>query len=187
MNQNNETFLAEYLKDLQKLSYSLNKDTLIQMSNKIIATAKSKGKIIIVGNGGSASIASHVSVDFLKSVGIRACTFNESSLITCFANDYGYENWVKEALKRNTFENDTLILISSSGESSNILNAAKYAINKKISTITFTGFKKNNSLMKLGHLNIWVDSLNYNYVEITHNQFLLMLVDLVRLNYKIEL
>ena len=48
-------------------------------------------------------------------------------------------------------------------------------------------FKKNNSLMKLGNLNIWVDSLNYNYVEITHNQFLLMLVDLVRLNYKIEL
>ena len=85
MNQNNETFLAEYLKDLQKLSYSLNKDTLIQMSKKIIATAKSKGNIIIVGNGGSASIASHVSVDFLKSVGIRACTFNESSLITCFA------------------------------------------------------------------------------------------------------
>ena len=187
MNQNNEPFLADYLKNLQKLSYSLNKDTLIQMSNKIIATAKSKGNIIIVGNGGSASIASHLSVDFQKSVGIRAYTFNESSLITCFANDYGYENWVKEALKRNAFENDTLILISSSGESLNILNAAKYAISKKISLITFTGFKKNNSLMKLGHLNIWVDSVNYNYVEIIHNQFLLMLVDLVRFNYKVKL
>ena len=187
MNQNNEIFLADYLKNLQKLSFSLNKDTLVQMSNKIISTAKSNRNIIIAGNGGSASISSHVAVDFLKSVGIRACTFNESSLITCFANDYGYENWVKEALKRNAFENDTLILISSSGESRNILNAAQYAINKKISVITFTGFKENNSLMNLGHLNIWVDSVNYNYVEIIHNQFLLMLVDLVKLNYEVKL
>ena len=108
MNQNNETFLAEYLKDLQKTVLQLKQRYTYSDVKKIIATAKSKGNIIIVGNGGSASIASHVSVDFLKSVGIRACTFNESSLITCFANDYGYENWVKEALKKEMLLKMTL-------------------------------------------------------------------------------
>ena len=178
----NKIFLDNYLNDLNKLSVILDKEALIKMSQLIIATANSEGNIVIVGNGGSAAIASHVAVDFLKAVGIRATTFNESSLITCYSNDYGYENWVKEALKSYAKKDDTIILISSSGESSNIINAAKYANDHLLNLITFSGFKKDNSLSKLGNLNIWVDSSNYNYVEITHNNFLLILVDLVKFN-----
>ena len=57
------------------------------------------GKIIFLGNGGSASIASHVSVDLTKNARIRSINFNEPDLITCFANDFGHDNWMKEALK----------------------------------------------------------------------------------------
>ena len=64
--------------------------------NKII---KQNNRIFIIGNGGSSSIASHVSVDFAKVARIRSSTFNNSNLITCFANDYKYENWVTEAIK----------------------------------------------------------------------------------------
>lgn len=180
----NKIFLNEYLTNLNKLSNDLDKSTLINISEEIIKAVKSKGTVIIVGNGGSAAIASHVAVDFLKAVGIRAFTFNESSLITCYANDFGYENWVKEALKSHAQKNDIIILISSSGESANILNAAKYSKNNGLSLITFSGFNKNNSLSSFGDFNIWVDSSNYNYVEIIHNQFLLMLVDLVKLKFK---
>tara|TARA_B100000989_G_C19446080_1_gene429540 strand:- start:242 stop:799 length:558 start_codon:yes stop_codon:yes gene_type:complete len=175
-------FLDNYLQNLYKLSLSLDKECLVKISETIINNNNLHGTVYIVGNGGSASIASHVAVDFLKSIGIKAMTFNESSLITCYANDYGYENWVKEALKNYSKKNDLVILISSSGESQNILNAGKYAIDQNLDLVTFSGFNKNNSLSKLGNFNIWVDSSDYNYVEIIHNQFLLMLVDLIKLN-----
>ena len=179
MNKNKE-FLKSYLEDLHKLDQALDKSLLINIAQKIVATAESNGTVIIVGNGGSAAIASHATIDFLKAVGIRAMNFNESSLLTCYSNDYGYENWVKEALKSYVQINDSVILISSSGESANIINAAHYVNYRKLNLITFTGFKKDNSLSKLGDTNIWVDSSNYNYVEITHNKFLLILVDLVK-------
>jgi D-sedoheptulose 7-phosphate isomerase len=181
---NNISFINDYLNNLNTLSKDLDVDSLIKICKTIIKTANSKGTVIIVGNGGSSSISSHVAVDFLKAVGIRAMTFNESSLITCYANDYGYENWVKEALKSYVQINDTIILISSSGESSNIINAAKYVKSKNLNLVTFSGFNMNNSLSILGDFNIWVNSKDYNYVEILHNQFLLMLVDLVKLNLK---
>ena len=73
---------------------------LIQQTVKIIKKKiKSKSKIYLVGNGGSSSIANHVSVDFTKSAGVKSLTFNNSNLITCFANDYGHENWVAQAIK----------------------------------------------------------------------------------------
>ena len=127
MTLNKYLFLENYLKNLYELSLNLDKECLINISKSIIKTHELHGTVYIVGNGGSATIASHVAVDFLKSLSIRAMTFNESSLITCYANDYGYEYWVKEALKSYSNNNDLVILISSSGESQNILNAAKYA------------------------------------------------------------
>ena len=90
-----------------------------------------------------------MSVDFTKAAGIRAINFNESSLLTCFGNDYGYENWVKHALKFYADENDTVILISSSGKSKNIINGAKIAKLLKCKVITFSGFKKDNPLSSL--------------------------------------
>ena len=176
----NEDFLNNYLENLNSLTFDLDKSKLIDVANKIISDSKSGGTTFVVGNGGSAAVASHVAVDFLKSLGLRAMTFNESSLITCYANDYGYENWVKEALKSYCIKKDNVILISSSGESPNIVNAAKYLNKNKTTLITFSGFKNNNSLSKLGDFNIWVNSSNYNYVEICHNQFILMLVDLIK-------
>ena len=84
---------------------------------KILRKTKlSKNKVIIFGNGGSA-IANHFSVDLTKTSKIRCVNFNESSLLTCFSNDYGYENWVMKTLEFHAKSGDTVILISSSGES----------------------------------------------------------------------
>ena len=140
---------------------------------------KNKKKIIIVGNGGSAAIASHFSVDLTKNAKVRCVNFNESDLITCFSNDYGYENWVKEALRFYLDNQDLVILISSSGKSKNMINAAKFLKNKKNKLITFTGFSGKNRLNKYGLLNFIVNSNNYNYIENTHQYWLLTLVDLV--------
>tara|TARA_Y100001935_G_scaffold223567_1_gene199084 strand:- start:2438 stop:2980 length:543 start_codon:yes stop_codon:yes gene_type:complete len=141
--------------------------------------AKSKGKLIFAGNGGSAAMASHVAVDFTKNAGIRSINFNEADLITCFANDFGYENWVKEALNFYADENDLVFLISSSGNSMNMVNAAKFCERKKINFVTLTGFSKNNNLSLHGNIKFWVDSKEYNIVEMTHHIILLLLVDYV--------
>ena len=176
-----ENYLENYNKQFLKVS-NINKD-VIKKLNKLyklkINIKKNKKKIIIVGNGGSAAIASHFSVDLTKNAKVRCVNFNESDLITCFSNDYGYENWVKEALRFYLDNQDLVILISSSGKSKNMINAAKFLKNKKNKLITFTEFSGKNRLNKYGLLNFIVNSNNYNYIENTHQYWLLTLVDLV--------
>ena len=86
---------------------------------------KNDAKIILAGNGGSAAISSHVAVDFTKAAGVRAVNFNEADLITCFANDFGYEEWLSKAIEYYALQKDLIILISSSGKSANMVSAAK--------------------------------------------------------------
>jgi D-sedoheptulose 7-phosphate isomerase len=149
-------------------------------SSEIIKNIKKKNKkITIIGNGGSASIANHVFTDLTKNLKIKTFNPNESSLITCFSNDYNYENWQKEILKVNLDQGDLLIAISSSGNSENILRACKIAKQKKCKVITFSGFEKNNKLRRVGNINFWVNSLNYNIIENIHQIIILSIIDLL--------
>ena len=175
-------FLETYFNDLIKLiSFKEDEINKLQETKKIlIETHKSKKKIMIFGNGGSAAIASHFSVDLTKNAKVRCMNFNESDLLTCFSNDFGYEKWVEKAVEFYGDEGDSLILISAGGNSPNMTNAAKQARKKKINKIiTFTGNDKNNNLRKLGDINFWVDSKAYNHIENVHQILLLSLVDLV--------
>lgn len=173
---------------LNKISKKIIEDEnilnqLILVKKILLSTIKSKKKVLIFGNGGSAAISSHVSVDLTKNTKIKAINFNEADLITCFSNDYGYQNWVSKAIDFYADKNDVLILISSSGKSKNMLNACKAAKRKKIKNIiTFTGNKKNNPLSKLGDINLWVNSNIYNYIENVHQIWLLSICDLIKLN-----
>ena len=74
--------------------------------------------------------------------GFKATTFNESNLITCLSNDYRYKNWIKEALKIYSEEKDIVILISSSGMSKNIIEAAKYCKTKNNCYFSFWFLKE---------------------------------------------
>ena len=121
-------------------------------------------------------------ITFAKSANVKSSTFNNANFITCFANDYGYENWVKEAIKTYCDVNDLLILISSSGTSKNIVNAATYCKENNIDFITLSGFSKNNELSKLGNINFFVNSEEYNYIEMTHHIILLSIVDVFAKN-----
>ena len=140
-------------------------------------TRRTNRKVAIVGNGGSAAMASHVAVDLTKVAGVRAITFNEADLLTCFANDYGYAHWVEKALEFYADKGDLAILISSSGESLNIVNGAKKAKEMKLRLLTLSGFSSENPLRLLGDVNLWANSAAYNIVEMTHHIWLLALVD----------
>lgn len=171
-------YFRNYSTSIFKLLEEVDTDLIDESINLIKKTKISKNKVYIVGNGGSASIASHVSVDFIKVAKIPSSTFNNSNLITCFGNDFGYENWVKEAIKSYTDKNDLIILISSSGKSQNILNAANYCKENSINLITLSGFSKENPLSKLGNINFYVKSNIYNYIEMAHHIILLSIVDI---------
>lgn len=173
------TFFNKYFLEIFDKTNLINHNDLLDSVERIKITVAENKKIIIVGNGGSAAIASHVSVDFVKAANIRAINFNESDLITCFGNDYGYENWVKEALKAYADSGDLVILISSSGKSPNIINAAKFCNEIGLELITLSGFANNNQLRQSGKINLWVDSTSYNIVEMTHHIWLLAILDFI--------
>lgn len=177
-----QQFLKSYLEDLSDLikpSDDIIKK-LIQVRNLILEVNNNNKKILIMGNGGSAAIASHFSVDLTKNAGMRCVNFNEADLITCLANDYGFEHWVEKAVDFYGDEGDLLMVISSSGSSENMLNGVKAAHNGKFrAVVTFSGFAENNLLRQLGDINLWVDSRAYNFVENIHQVWLLAIVDLI--------
>ena len=176
-------FVNNYLQDLSSLLKPNEEiiDKIVKVKDILVDTKKKNKKIMIFGNGGSAAIASHVSVDLTKNANIRCSNYNEADLITCFANDYGYARWIEKAIDFYADQEDVLILISSSGKSKNMINACKAAKNKKLSkVITFTGHQKDNPLSKQGDINFWINSKAYNFVENTHQIWLLTIVDLIK-------
>jgi D-sedoheptulose 7-phosphate isomerase len=175
-------FIKNYLQDFVELLKPDDDsiESLIQVRNLILDVTNNKKKVLIFGNGGSAAIASHFSVDLTKNAKLRCLNFNESGLITCFSNDYGFEHWVEKAIDFYGDEGDLLIVISSSGKSENMINAVNAARNGNFhSVITLSGFSENNPLKKLGNINLWVDNKSYNFVENIHQIWLLAIVDLI--------
>jgi D-sedoheptulose 7-phosphate isomerase len=170
-------FIKNYFSELETCIAQCDLQAFANASELINKVSKSSNKIIIAGNGGSAAIASHAAVDFTKAAGVRSICFNESSLLTCFSNDFGYEYWLENALSHYYDEGDLVILISSSGVSLNILNAAKHIKNNSGNLITFSGFDAENDLRKMGKVNFYVQSSHYNMVENTHQIWLLALID----------
>ena len=176
---NEDKFLSDYFNECA--DFISNKDvnqSCIDAKKMLLKTKVAGRKLMFAGNGASASIANHASLDFTKQAKIKSVNFNESALITSFANDFGYENWVQKAVEFYGQTGDTLILISSSGKSLNIVNAAKFACNN-INVITFTGFDSNNPLSLCGDINFWLDSKAYNIIEGVHQIWLLSICDLI--------
>jgi D-sedoheptulose 7-phosphate isomerase len=139
-----------------------------RVAQTVMETSNSGKKLIFVGNGASAAISSHMSTDYWKNGGIRAIAFNDSSLLTCISNDYGYKHVFEKPVEMFADAGDMLFAISSSGKSENILLATKAARLKKCQVTTFSGFASDNPLSSTGDYNFYVDSPDYGPVEIIH-------------------
>lgn len=172
-------FFGSYFDSIYKSIILEDTNLLLRAADLLRGVEKRGGKVIFIGNGGSAAMASHLSVDLTKAAKIRGINFNEADLLTCFANDFGYEHWAARALEAYADKSDVVVLISSSGRSLNIINGAVQARKMNLPIITFSGFSGNNPLRKLGDLNFWCDSEAYNIVEMTHHVWLLSIVDYI--------
>ena len=120
--------------------------------NYIIKAKETNNKVILLGNGGSAAIASHAQNDMCKAVGIKSIVFTEQPLLTALSNDDGYENAYQKLIELRADKNDLLFAVSSSGNSENIIKAINAADKKQCNIITFTGFTPENTIRKMGKM-----------------------------------
>ena len=115
--------------------------------NSILLAWKNKKQIFICGNGGSAGNAIHIANDYLYGAGVKnkkclkveALSSNQA-VITCLANDLGYEHIYSEQLKVKANKNDILIILSGSGNSKNVINAIKIGNKIGMKTFAMVGF-----------------------------------------------
>ncbi len=135
-------------------------------------------RIWFLGNGGSAAIASHMANDYTKNGGLRSMAVSDASVLTCLANDFGYEHVYAKALEFQAGPRDGVIAISSSGNSANIINAVAAARKRGCWVVTFSGFSPDNALRRLGDLNFHIASSNYGTVEVGHLILLHAILDL---------
>ncbi|MBT7589579.1 MAG: SIS domain-containing protein [Candidatus Scalindua sp.] len=165
--------LEELMESIKFISKERNNidfyDGIEVVSNLILSQADYGCKLMFIGNGASAAISSHMSTDFWKTCGIRAVAFNDSSLLTCLGNDYGYEYIFEKSVDMFADRGDVLVAISSSGKSENILRGVNSAKSKECSVITLSGFKDNNPLYSAGDFNFYVPAQEYGPVEVVHH------------------
>lgn len=148
---------------------SIALDQAVAAVVKIAAEVKSRrGRVLFVGNGGSAAIASHMTTDWLKNGGFSALCFNDASQLTCLGNDLGVDRVFSVPVDAHGREGDLLIAISSSGSSANILAAVAAARKAKLQVITLSGFAAENALRKSGDVNFWIPDDHYGFVEVGH-------------------
>lgn len=147
---------------------------------EIFSRHKAEGSnIFFVGNGGSAAIASHMTVDFMKNGGMRTVSLLDSSVITCMGNDFGYDYIFSKPLSLLCDKGDLLIAISSSGKSKNIINAIEEVQKKGGEVITFTGFLEDNPIRRMSPSSVYVPFREYGTVESIHNLILQQIVDML--------
>lgn len=166
-------------KDISKCEFLDMKSSWEMLAGLVGYVSAQDGKIIFIGNGGSAAIASHMALDFSNAGKIRAVCFNDGPLLTCLANDYTYERIFEKAIEMYADKKDLVVAISSSGQSQNILNAITAAKRKGCGTVTLSGFNAVNPLRVLGDINIYIPIPKplYGLIECSHYLILHFLLD----------
>jgi len=149
--------------------------TAYKFKDRLRSVVNQHGRIIILGNGGSNSVASHIAQDYTKMLGKKAITFSDPSRLTCYINDYGMEEANRQFVKEFADPFTLVIIISSSGNSKNMLRVMELCQELKLKHIILTGFDENNKMRQLNEslggkaeLDIWIDSSDYGVVECVH-------------------
>mgnify|MGYP001197675941 CR=1 FL=1 len=173
--------IKNYLENYNLVKNSNFEDKISELVNLIKKIKKNNKRIYILGNGASASISSHIANDLTKATKSKAFTFHDPALITCFGNDFGYENWMTEALNHFCEEGDLVILISSSGKSKNIISAASFCKNNNLILVSLTGPEPNENVVLSSCINFKVNSKIYNVIECIHMIILTAAIDQINM------
>ena len=171
--------VKEYLTKFMEALQSTDLSELDKIIGLLAEARKGDKQIFVMGNGGSATLASHFACDLGKGTLQDPYDENEkrfrvisltdnAALMTAYSNDLAYEHVFSQQLKNLVREGDVVIGISSSGKSENIINAIKTAKDRKAKTIGLVGFD-GGRLKDLVDFKVWVNKHDYGMVEDTHS------------------
>lgn len=163
-----------YLQQLRTAVDALPRDRLTELGELLYHAYTNGKQVFTLGNGGSASTASHMAADLARNtIGpnmrrFRILSLNDNqAMLTAIANDLGYENVFSEQLQNLIRAGDLLIAISGSGNSPNVIGAIRYAQRQSASVVGILGFDGGEAA-KLVDLAIVVPSEHYGVVEDIH-------------------
>ncbi len=157
-----------------ELSFDDGLEKLCELSDTLQKANKNQ---YLIGNGASAAFADHMALDWTKNGGVKTYSFNGISQLTAIANDTGSENLFSKPLEWYAERKDLLLVISSSGNSQNIISAVNTALKKEMYIVTFTGLKPDNQVRAMGNLNFYISAKTYGIVECVHQIILHMWLD----------
>lgn len=169
--------IEEYFAALKQSMDSIDRSKILRAIHILVRTYKSKHHVYVIGNGGSASTASHMACDLRKGIlrfeenGGRLKVFSladATAYTTAIANDISYEHIFSEQLRGVVEKGDTVIAISVSGNSPNIIEAVALAKEMKAQTIGLLGFRTGGKLATMVDCAIVVDSDDYGRCEDVH-------------------
>jgi len=138
-------YLSCYLKNLVTAIEHFESEEFLKMVAMLKEARQTRKNVFVIGNGGSASSASHIANDWIKNTrqkgepDLKVLTINDIALFSAYANDEGYESVYGEQIRSFGEEGDVLIAMSTSGNSPNILKAIQVAKEMGIKTIGWTG------------------------------------------------
>ena len=150
-----------------------NLDTMSEVSQLLADSFNNGGKLILFGNGGSSTDASHIAAEFIgrfkkERPPLPAISLNtDTAVLTCIANDYDFSQVFSRQINALARENDIVIAISTSGNSPNVIKAVEAAKKKKLRTIAFTGEKGDKLASKTDYV-LAVPSVNTARIQETH-------------------
>lgn len=182
-------YLKKYLDELSKSIINSNKKQLEKAINLIVKKIKNNNTIFVCGNGGSAAIANHYVCDYLKFFRDRTVykpkiisLSSNLETITAIANDISYDQIFKYQAESLSKKNDLIIIISSSGNSKNIIELLKFAKKKGISSIGFSGFD-GGYLEKNSNISININAKNYGLSEDAHHILMHIIMQYIVFKY----
>jgi phosphoheptose isomerase len=169
------SYLSDYSRALSKTLESVAPESLDAACQILMRTRVEGGRIFAAGNGGSAAIAEHLSCDWQKGVHVAGqsclkihCLTSNTALLTAISNDYGYDKSFAFQLELAELEKrDTVLLISSSGNSENIVQALRFAKERGCKVIGLSGFS-GGKLKAESDISLHVPFDNYGVVEDAH-------------------
>ena len=187
--KNINLFYNEYIDVLNKTLKNADLKKIKLASNLIEKKILKNKTIFVCGNGGSAAISNHFVCDYIKllrlNTNLKPKVISLSTnveVITAISNDFSYEKIFSNQLEYLAKKDDLLVLISSSGNSKNIINAVDYCKKNKIQTIGLSGFK-GGYLNKFSTIGINFNSENYGVSEDTHHILMHVMMQYLRLKY----
>jgi phosphoheptose isomerase len=183
------SFTKDYLRAIAGLLEQLESGPVMTSTRMLLDAYHGGHTVFIAGNGGSAAIASHLACDLEKTVAgprgrraarrLRAVSLSDNlATLTAFANDEGYENVFSERLRAHADPDDVLLVISSSGNSPNVLEALRTARELGMRTIAWVGFGGGEAL-KLCDCCVHVAVDDYGMAEGIHGVIGHLVTDLV--------